>query len=126
MRLLDTDILIDILRNHPPAVRWLSIQTEIPLVTGFSAMELQAGCADKKQVRAVDDLIRRFALVWPTENDLQRALDHFTDRRLRYNLGILDSFIGECAVGRGIILCTFNVKHFQAIAGLKIEQPYVR
>ena len=40
MRLLDTDILIDIQRNHGPAIQWFATLTEAPAVPGFVVMEL--------------------------------------------------------------------------------------
>lgn len=40
MRLLDTDILIDVQRGHPPALAWFSSLTEVPYLPGFVAMEL--------------------------------------------------------------------------------------
>jgi predicted nucleic acid-binding protein len=126
MRLMDTDILIDVLRSHPPAIQWPSSQSVFPMTTGVSAMELWRGCTNKTQVSAVNELLRDLTVIWPTEADLQRAFDHFSSRWLSHNLGILDSYIGVCAVGRGFILCTFNMKHFQAIHGLQMEQPYAR
>jgi hypothetical protein len=37
---LDTDILIDVQRGHPPAVAWFAQLTELPCVPGFVVMEL--------------------------------------------------------------------------------------
>lgn len=43
MRLLDTDILIDVLRGHPPAVDWFGDLSELPSVPGFVVMEFILG-----------------------------------------------------------------------------------
>src|SRR5438552_2011010 len=70
--------------------------------------------------------IAPFAIVWPTAADCGRALATFAQGYLRHGLGLLDSVIGECAVGLGAVLCTFNVRHFRAVPGLVTEQPYRR
>jgi hypothetical protein len=40
MDLVDTDVLIDIPRGHPPAVAWFGGLTDLPAVAGFEIMEL--------------------------------------------------------------------------------------
>ena len=40
MQILDSDVLIDVLRGHPPAVDWFGGLVELPSVPGFVAMEL--------------------------------------------------------------------------------------
>ena len=40
MDLLDTDILIDVDRGHPPALAWFTQLTELPIVPGYVVMEL--------------------------------------------------------------------------------------
>jgi predicted nucleic acid-binding protein len=126
MRMVDSDILIDVLRDFPPAVHWIASQKVLPWVCGFTVMELWAGCKNKTQVRAVNRVLQDLPILWPTEAELQQAMERFPGRRLSHNMSILDAFIGECAAGRGLTLCTFNVKHFQAIPGLLTEQPYPR
>lgn len=40
MDLVDTDILIDVQRGHPPALAWFRGLTTLPGIPGFVAMEL--------------------------------------------------------------------------------------
>ena len=40
MLVLDTDILIDVQRNHANALAWFAGLTEMPSVPGFVVMEL--------------------------------------------------------------------------------------
>jgi len=50
MILLDTDIMIDLLRNYPPAVVWLrSLGDEEIALPGFVVMELIQGCRNKAE-----------------------------------------------------------------------------
>ena len=93
MRLLDADILIDLLRRHPPAVAWFRAQTEWPSVAGFVIMEVIQGCRNRAEVRAVQTLVRPLPVVWPSEADCDRALADFTTCYLSHRLGLLDALI---------------------------------
>ncbi|MDB9313858.1 hypothetical protein PN462_12165 [Spirulina sp. CS-785/01] len=53
-------------------------------------------------------------------------MSNFTAYRLSHNIGLIDTLIAACAVGNNATLCTFNVKHYQVIPNLHIEQPYSR
>jgi predicted nucleic acid-binding protein len=65
-------------------------------------------------------------VVWPTAVDCERAQVDFTTFYLSHSLGLLDSLIAACAIGRGASLLTFNDKHYRMVSGLVIEQPYTR
>jgi predicted nucleic acid-binding protein len=71
-------------------------------------------------------LVALLPTVWPSEADSHRALSNFANLHLSHNLGLLDALIAACAVGRSATLYTFNVKHYKAVPGLVVAQPYVR
>ena len=124
MRLLDTDICIDLLRNYPQTVQWFSTLAGPVALPGYVALELYQGCHNKQEVHEVDVFLSRFSLIWPNEADYTSVLTIYPSLRLSHSLGLLDALIGACALGSGAILCTFNIKHFQAIPALLLEQPY--
>lgn len=126
MRILDTDVLIDIQRGYAPAIAWFGSLTEIPSVPGFVVMELVQDAQNMQQVSKALKLVAPLAIVWASETDCARALLDFTTYHLSNNLGLLDALIAACAVGQGATLCTFNVKHYRVISGLITEQPYTR
>lgn len=126
MYLLDTDIVIDIQRGHAPAVAWLSSLPHLPSIPGFVVMELVQDAHNLQQVRRVLKLIAPLAVVWPTETDCNRALADFTAYHLSHKLGLIDALIAACALGLSADLCTFNVKHYRVVSGLKLVQPYAR
>lgn len=41
--ILDTDVLIDLERKHPPAINWFAKLSGAPSVAGFAAMEMISG-----------------------------------------------------------------------------------
>lgn len=124
--LVDTDILIDLQRGHPPAVQWVSASMVLPQVPGFVVMELIRGCRNKKSLLAVEKLIDPFDIVWAETEECELALGFFSRLYLSHNLGMIDSLIAGMAVGRDTGLCSFNEKHFGAVPGLKRLAPYTR
>ena len=71
-------------------------------------------------------LFEPLRIVWPGEDDCDRALADFKEHHMSHGLGLLDSLIAACAIGISATLCTFNVKHYRVVADLKTDQPYVR
>ena len=126
MYLLDTDILIDIQRGYKPAIAWFSSLTDVPSVPGFVVMELVQDSQNTQLVRKALQLVAPLPVVWATEADCARALSNFTTYHLSDSLGLLDALIAACAVGRGLTLCTFNVKHYRVVPNLMMAQPYTR
>ena len=126
MLLLDSDVLIDVQRGYAPAVTWLSELRELPSVPGFVVMELIQDAANSQQVRQALKLVAALPTVWPSEADCARALADFTAYHLSHRLGLLDSLIAACAIGRSATLCTFNTKHYRQVSGLVMSQPYSR
>ena len=127
MILLDTDVLIDVLRRKQVALDWLeSLKDEEVLVSGFTVMELIQGCRNKSDQGYVEGTLVRYIVAWPTAESCQKALKVFSDHRLSHGIGALDAFIGQTAVQLGIALATFNQKHYSVIPDLRTVQPYPR
>src|SRR5712691_6151884 len=126
MDLVDTDVLIDVQRGHPPALAWFAALTDLPAVPGFVVMELVQDARNGREVRQALKLVAPLQVVWPTEADCARALSDFTAYHLSHGLGLLDALIAACAVGLSATLYTFNVKHYHVVPGLVLAQPYTR
>ncbi|MBV7329156.1 VapC toxin family PIN domain ribonuclease [Chloroflexi bacterium TSY] len=124
MYLLDTDVIIDVQRGYIPALTWFSGLSELPSTSGLVVMELVQDARNTREIQRVLKLVEPLPVVWPTQADCERALADFKIYHLSHSLGLIDSLIGACAVGLSATLCTFNIKHYRVIAGLKTEQPY--
>lgn len=124
--MLDTGVMVDVVRGYRPAVQWLASLRSIPGLPGYVVMELMDACRDRAELAAVKRHLAPFPLYWPTEADSTRALETFARGKMTCGTGILDALIGECAVGLGATFCTFDVRHFKAISNLTTEQPYSR
>lgn len=126
MDLVDTDVLIDVQRGHPPALAWFAGLTNLPTVPGFVVMELIQDARNGREVRRALKLVTPLRIIWPTEVDCTRALSDFAAYHLSHGLGLLDAMIAACAVGQSATLYTFNDKHYQVVPGLVTAQPYTR
>ena len=127
MKIFDTDIVIDILRQHAPAIEWLdTLGDEEIALPGYVAMELMQGCQNKSQLNKLRKFIADFDVVWPSTETCDEALDIFAQYNLSHNLGLLDTLIGQTAVAMDAPLCTFNRKHYAVIPHLITIQPYKR
>ncbi len=127
MILLDSDVMIDLMRQYSPAVAWLeSIGDEEILLPGYVVMELLQGCENKTEQRLVEKILATFAVVWPDAETCNKAVEVFTGYHLSHNLGMLDALIGQTSVALGLPLHTFNRKHYAVIPELVVIEPYSR
>ena len=125
MIILDSNVMIDLLRQHRPAVAWLdSLGEEEIILPGFVVMELLQGCRNKAEQSQVEQVLTGFETVWPLPETCEAALEVFADNHLSHGVGLLDALIGQTAVTLNLPLHTFNRKHYAAIPGLVIVAPY--
>ncbi len=123
--LLDTSILVDILRGHTPARTWIDSLPEptrsISVITGA---ELLAGCRNQREQRAVERELNLYTLIWVEENISQAAFDLYKRFHLSHGPGFLDCVIAATAITHGCRLATLNLKHFAALPGVQVQRPY--
>lgn len=127
MIILDSDVMIDLLRQYSPAISWLeTLGDEEIILSGFVVMELLQGCSNKVEQEKVENVLAAFETVWPSPDVCDEALDVFARYHLSHNIGLLDALIGQTAVALGLPLHTFNRKHYAVIPNLATTEPYSR
>jgi hypothetical protein len=125
MILLDTDVMVDILRGYQPAVEWLKTASGKEIgMPGLVAMELLQGCQNTREQKRIEKVLSVYPLYWPEANECDSALKSFAARHLTHQLGLLDALIAHTAIGLGAELATFNVKHYGVMKELRTIQPY--
>uniref|UniRef100_A0A831ZSZ6 Type II toxin-antitoxin system VapC family toxin n=1 Tax=Desulfacinum infernum TaxID=35837 RepID=A0A831ZSZ6_9BACT len=128
MILLDSDVMIDLLRQYPPAVAWfdtLDPDKEIAL-PGYVVMELIQGCRNKEEQERLQHALMPYGVVWPLPADCDGALELFLMYHLSHGAGLLDVLIAQTALSLGVPLYTFNQKHYHFLNELQTIQPYAR
>lgn len=128
MILLDSDVLIDLLRQYPPAISWFDTlpDGEVLMLSGYVMMELIQGCKNRTEQERLQRDLTAYRVIWPAPDDCDEALVVFTKYRLSHNAGLLDTLIGQTAISLAIPLHTFNKKHYHFIPRLQTIQPYER
>jgi predicted nucleic acid-binding protein len=124
--ILDSDVFVDLIRNHPPAINWLTMQQDTPFLSGVAALEISFGARSAPDLAAVNAGIKGFTVLWPNGDDIRRATTEFSRLNLSQGIGPLDAVVAALALRHGLPLATYNVKHFRGIKGLTIVQPYQR
>ena len=126
MDLVDTDILVDVQRGHPPAIEWFASLTDLPAVPGYVVMELIQDARNQGEVRNALKLVGPLPIVWPTPADCAQALADFAANHLAHGVGLIDALIAATARGLNGSLLTFNERHYRPLQNLMIRRPYQR
>lgn len=125
MIIVDSDIMIDLLRQFPPAIAWLEeLGDEEIILPGFVVMELLQGCHNKAEQEKVEQVLATYTTVWPSPETCEEARTVFAQFHLSHSLGMLDALIGQTAVSVNLPIHTFNRKHYAIIPNLDIVEPY--
>ncbi len=127
MLLVDTDIMIDVLRGLPEAMHWLaSLGDEDIGMPGYVLLELLEGEPDRLSMLRTRRRLQRYRVFWATIEDCERAVEVLAEAKLTHGLDAFDALIAETAKGMRVPLYTFNTRHFAAVPGLRTVQPYRR
>ena len=127
MIILDSDVMIDVLRQYSPAITWLeTLGDEEIILPGFVVLELLQGCNNNTDQGKMEKVLGAFEIVWPSAETCDEALAVFARYHLSHNIGLLDALIGQTAVALDLSLHTFNRKHYAVIPNLVTTEPYNR
>ena len=126
MILLDSDVMIDLLRQYVPAIEWFDAldEDEEILLSGYVVMELIQGCKNRAEQDRLQGTLAPYGVIWLSSADCDKALAIFERYHLSHNAGLLDVLIGQTAVALSVPLHTFNQRHYQFIPELETTQPY--
>ena len=117
--LLDTCIVIDLLRLRTEATAFLHRLRERPSVSAITVAEVFAGFRSQNDENAGRRFLRecRVLAVSPAiAESAGAALRHY---RSSHSVGIADALIAATAEHHGLELATLNVKHFPMFKKLK-------
>jgi predicted nucleic acid-binding protein len=123
--LLDTNIFIDILRGHKPAIEWMTSNPHLAFaIPSIVRMEIVLGAQNKIEQEKLVKQLKAFPLVFPSEADSQWAMEQFEIYYLSHQVEILDCFIAAISVRLQLPIFTRNVKHLSVFQGVAAHIPY--
>jgi predicted nucleic acid-binding protein len=120
--LLDTSVVIDILRGAAPAIAYARDLPEPPICSEITRVEVVRGLRSSER-RATERLFA--ALRWsPVDEPIARRAGELGRRFRRSHQGVAtaDLVIAATVEELGLELATLNVRHFPMIPGL--APPY--
>jgi predicted nucleic acid-binding protein len=120
--LVDTDVLIDYLRNVEGAADYLDSIGEWTYSV-ITAMELITGAANQKDVNKLDKILDDYREMPLSQEIGSRARELMKTYAKSDGLLPPDALIAATALHEGIRLSTKNKKHFRNIHGLDLEMP---
>ena len=125
---IDTDILIDLLRNKTYAIRKIKEleKNEELATTDINAFEIYFGAYNsrdrERNIISAKGLLRNLTIFHTEEDSMETAGRIFAERRARGKMiEIRDLLIAAITLQNGCRLLTNNRGHFEGIEGLSLE-----
>jgi len=122
MMLLDTCIMIDVLRGKAAAFDFVSSLENAPALSAVTVTELVAGCRNVKERREIDRLLSHYVIHDINRDVASLAGDYVRQYGRSHGTDPIDALIAATAKAMSLPLATLNLKHFPMFAGL--TRPY--
>lgn len=122
--LVDTSILIDILRAYPPALAWIREQRGTLGVAPIVWLEMLEGAENKADQLSALRLLKQFERITLTDANSEWAIQSLLKFYLSHHVDAFDCLIAASAIRLNLPLYTRNIKHFRPLLGAQAIQPY--
>lgn len=126
MIIIDSDILVDYLRNHKPARKFVdsTFKKRQYYISVITAIELIRGAKDRESQVVAQDLISKYQIPCLSEKISLLSYKLITKYHLSHSLAMADALIAATALKHKAQLLTKNVKDFDFIPKIKVKSPY--
>lgn len=119
---LDTSVLIDVLRGSEPATRWLLTLDDVPICSEITRTEVLRGVRSAER-SPTERLLQALRWIAVDERISRRAGELGREYRGSHTgLGVADLIIAATGLELDTLLATANVRHFPMFPGL--QPPY--
>lgn len=122
--LLDTDVIIEYLRNREPAVAFIESLEGILLVSVMTLAELFTGVKDAIEEAAIDDFLTPFEIISVGPDIAKQAGRYRQQYKQSHGTGMVDAILAATAESEEAILVSFNQRHYPMLPNLIV--PYQR
>lgn len=121
---LDTDIIIEYLRERPKAVEYVeNLESEL-FVSAITVAELYAGVKGKGEEKALGRFLSAFEVLPLTKEMARLGGDYRRKYGPSHGTGLADALIAAAVEGGGMEFASFNQRHFPMVSRLTV--PYER
>lgn len=121
-RLVDTSVVIDVLRNVPAAIAYFRNLDEQPCLSVITVSEIRAGQRGERDRRAIDLIFEHSTVLSIDLAIAERAGAMMQRFGKSHSLDTADALIAATAEHHGLALDTLNLKHFPMFPAL--ARPY--
>jgi hypothetical protein len=127
MKLVDTDILIDLSHDLLQAIQFfetLRNKGEALAISAVTKMELIQGCRTKTELEWTIEFLEEFMLIHISEPISQKAVELIESYKLSHGLLIPDAIVAATAISLNLEFYSRDVRHFKIIKELTVISPY--
>ena len=121
---IDSDVLIDYLRDQPQAVAFLEGSEQTLGVSAITVAELYAGVRDGEERHQLDAFLGAFTVLPLDHQPAQRAGLWRRQYGPSPGTGLADALIAASVEAAGATLVTLNRRHFPMLAEVLV--PYAK
>lgn len=121
--LVDTSVIVDMIRGYLPAQNWYLSQSGLGVSRGVW-LEVMEGVENSRAQRDALKLLRRFELVELTTADTIWATQQLITFYLSHNIDAFDCLIASASFRLQLPLYTRNLKHFTPLIGSLAQRPF--
>ncbi len=117
--LLDTDILVDLLRGHNKAIAFVKSSSARIILSTIVVAELYAGVKGDAEQAVLDDFVSLFRIVSVNAKIAKAGGLYKRDYGKSHGIGLADAILAATAEAENADLKTLNTKHYPMLKGLK-------
>jgi len=121
--LLDTAIVVDLLRGYRPAEAWFA-GLNLAAITPMVWLEVIQGVENKREQESAVKLLSAMDRVDLTTIDFDWAIEQALRFRLSHNIDMMDCLIAAPSHRLGVKVYTMNLRHFEPMLRSLCERPY--
>ena len=123
--IVDTNILVFLLRGYEPAHEWLRQQPEQLAITPIVWMEIMQGSQSKKRQEASLALLDQFEMVPMVQDDLEWSMRQLGRLGAAYTIDMMDYLIASVCIRLEVPIITLNLKHMIPLLGItNVVSPF--
>lgn len=122
--IVDTTVILHLIREENTAIDWMKKQTELLAITPITWMEVMVGSGNRVKFVANKLMLQKFKIEYLTISDQQWAMDKLEQYQLSHNIDMNDCQIASVAYRLQLPLYTHNLRDMSILVGNLAEKPY--